>query len=171
MKTANRNERIIEALWQAALIILVAAALSLGVNHFRRAGLPLLGERSSNSSATGTTFEEPVVSIEEARALFLTDGAVFCDARPAEAYRYGHIQGALNLPADNLDALLPDIIAKIPLDSVIIAYCDGQNCHLSKEVALQLAARGYSHVEVLVNGWTAWREAGLPTETTGSGGQ
>lgn len=170
MKTVHRNEKIIEALWQAALIILMAVALSLGVNHFRHSGLPLLGERSSDAGSSGAaTFEEPVVSMEEARALFLTNGAVFCDARPVEAYRYGHIQGALNLPEDNLDALLPDVMAKIPLDSVVIVYCDGQKCHLSKEVALQLSARGYSHVQVLVNGWSVWRDAGLPTETTGNG--
>jgi rhodanese-related sulfurtransferase len=150
---------------------MMAAALSLVVNHFRRAGLPLVGDRSHETPSNGgKTFEAPVVSLEEARALFLTDGAVFIDARPAEVYREGHIRGALSLPLDSLDELLEDVVAQIPPDSLIITYCDGQNCHLSKELALQLSARGFSHVEVLVNGWSVWKDAGLPAERTKSAG-
>ncbi|MGA2404780.1 MAG: rhodanese-like domain-containing protein, partial [Syntrophobacteraceae bacterium] len=110
--------------------------------------------------------QEPVVSIEEARALFLTNGAVFVDARPEEAYRSGHIQGALNLPPDSIEEWLHGAGAQIPPDSLIITYCDGESCTLSKEAALQLSGKGYSHVRVLVNGWSAWQDAGLPTETT-----
>jgi rhodanese-related sulfurtransferase len=167
MKTAHRNGNIIDALWQIALIILMAAALSLGVNHFRRAGLPLVGDWPHKAPSNGVeTVGEPVVSIEEARALFLTNGAVFIDARPAEVYRHGHIRGALNLPLESLDELPADVMAQIPPDALIITYCDGQSCPLSKEVALQLSAIGYSHVQVLVNGWSAWKDAGLPTEKT-----
>ncbi len=167
MKTANRNNYIIEALWQSVLIVLIAAALSLSVNHFRQGGLPLVGdwspEAASNSSKTA---EEQVVSIEEAQALFLTNGAVFIDARPAEVYRSGHIKGALNFPEDSLEQSLSVIMEQVPPDSLIITYCDGESCSLSKEAALELSARGYSHVQVLVNGWSVWQDAGLPTETT-----
>jgi 3-mercaptopyruvate sulfurtransferase SseA len=52
----------------------------------------------------------------------------------------------------------------VPPDSLIIAYCDGESCTLSKELAFELAARGYSHVRVLVNGWSVWQDANLPVE-------
>ncbi len=168
MKTAARNNFIIKALWQGVLIILIAAALSLAVNHFRRGGLPLVGDWSSRAGSSGLEtaggWGDNVISIEEARALFLTNGAVFIDARPEEVYRSGHIKGALNLPPDSLEDLLPVVAAHIPPDSLIITYCDGENCTLGKEAALQLSAKGYSHVEVLVNGWSVWQDAGLPTE-------
>jgi len=160
-----RNNYIIEALWQSVLIVLIAAALSLSVNHFRQSGLPLVGSPEAGISGSKTA-GEPVVSIEEARALFLTNGAVFIDARPAEVYRSGHIQGALNLPADSLEESLSAVTAQIPPDSLVITYCDGESCSLSKEVAQELSARGYSHVQVLVNGWSVWQDAGLPTERT-----
>jgi rhodanese-related sulfurtransferase len=160
-----RNNYIVEALWQSVLIVLIAAALSLSVNHFRQGGLPLVGSPKAGSGSSKTA-GEPVVSIEEARALFLTNGAVFIDARPAEVYRSGHIQGALNLPAESLDESLSALRAQIPPDSLIITYCDGESCSLSKEAALELSARGYSNVQVLVNGWSLWQDAGLPTETT-----
>jgi len=160
-----RNNYIIEILWQSVLIILIAAGISLSVNHFRQGGLPLV--RSPEAGLSGSkTAGEPVVSIEEARALFLTNGAVFIDARPAEVYRSGHIKGAINLPEDSLEESLSVIMEQVPPDSLMITYCDGESCSLSKEAALELSARGYSHVQVLVNGWSVWQDAGLPTETT-----
>ncbi len=164
-KVRMRNNYIIEVLWQSVLIVLIAAALSLSVNHFRQGGLPLV--RSPKAGSIGPeTAGEPVVSIEEARNLFLTNGAVFIDARPAEVYRSGHIRGALNLPQESLEESLSVITAQIPPDSLIITYCDGESCSLSKEAAMELSARGYSNVQVLVNGWSVWQDAGLPTETT-----
>ncbi|MGA2939694.1 MAG: rhodanese-like domain-containing protein [Syntrophobacteraceae bacterium] len=160
-----RNNYIIEAVWQSVLIVLIAAALSLSVNHFRQGGLPLVGSHKAGLSGPKTA-GEPVVSIEEARALFLTNGAVFIDARPAEVYRSGHISGALNLPPESLEESLPVVTAQIPPDSLIITYCDGESCSHSKEAALELSAIGYSNVQVLANGWSVWQDAGLPTETT-----
>jgi rhodanese-related sulfurtransferase len=149
-----------------ALIVLMAAVPALAVNHFRQGGLPLgSGVFSKASSGTERKAEVQAISIDEARALFLTNGAVFVDARPAEVYRHGHIRGARNLPLDSLDEVLPDFTEQIPPDSLLIAYCDGQSCHLSKEVALQLLAQGYSHVQVLINGWSVWKDAALPTES------
>jgi len=169
MKTADQNENIniTKALWQSALIILMAAAISLGVNYLRHDGLPLVRRPAPETpSANMQTAREAVISIDEARALFLTNGAVFIDARPAEAFRSGHIPGALNLPPDDFEQLLPDIREQIPPDSLIITYCDGESCNLSEVTAMQLSGKGYSNVQVLVNGWSVWQDAGLPTEKT-----
>jgi rhodanese-related sulfurtransferase len=114
------------------------------------------------------TDEEPSVSLEEARALFLTHGAVFIDARPPETFEDGHIAGALNIFPETFDQSSAQMLTAVPPDSLVITYCDGETCNLSKDLATLLAARGYSHVRVLVNGWSRWQEAGLPTET-GSG--
>lgn len=150
---------------QSCAILVLAAALSLAVNHFRKDGLPLVGDRSPKADLSGlNSSEDAVVSIEEARALFLTDGAIFLDARSSEAYQAGHIKGALNLPAQNFDEFYPTVLPEIPPDSLIITYCDGEACDLSKDLALALSAKGFSHVRVLVNGWSVWRNAGLPVE-------
>jgi rhodanese-related sulfurtransferase len=171
MKTVQRNNFVMRALWQGALIILIAAAVSFSVNHFRKGGLPLVGDRvppiskaGSSGLKTAGSYGDMIISLEEARALFLTNGAVFIDARPEEIYRSGHIKGALNLPPDRMDELLPVVAAQIPPDSLIVTYCDGESCTLSEEAALQLSAKGFSHVQVLVNGWSVWQDARLPTE-------
>ena len=44
---------------------------------------------------------------------------------------------------------------------MIIAYCDGEHCDLSHELALFLKEMGFENARVLVNGWTVWQQAGL----------
>jgi rhodanese-related sulfurtransferase len=155
--------------WQSGTIVVLAIALALTVNHFRLDGrLPLIGDWSPKAQlSTLPTLEDAIVTLDEARALFLTHGAVFIDARPRELYLSGHIQGALNLPAADIEGTLSQVMQDVTPDSLIIAYCDGESCSLSKELAFELAARGYSHVRVLVNGWSIWQEANLPVEEGG----
>ena len=62
-----------------------------------------------------------------------------------------------------------DVIADLANDAVIITYCDGDTCNLSKDLALFLENLGFSKVRILVNGWTVWHDAGLPVETGNQG--
>ena len=104
MKTDRTKSFPVEARKQGFLIVLIAAALSLMVNHFRPDALPLTGGLSSKTASKDSkSSEEPLVSIEEAQALFFAHAAVFIDARPGQDYRSGHIEGALNLPANGLE--------------------------------------------------------------------
>lgn len=168
MKTVRRKSFPVEALRQAVLIVLIAAAVSLSLNHFRPNGLPLVPPPASKKAVIGSQNLGPLrVSLDEARALFFAHGAVFIDARSPRVYRLGHIEGALNLPAQSLDQGVSAIKSRVSPDSFVIAYCDGEHCPLGREVAMQLLAGGYSHVGVLVNGWTLWRSGGLPTAKGG----
>jgi len=56
----------------------------------------------------------------------------------------------------------------ISTDTPIITYCDGETCNLSLDVANVLIDMGFSHVRILVNGWTKWQEYDLPIEKEGS---
>lgn len=166
MSYVTRKSKIGDALWQSAVIVVLALALSLASNGIRGDGLPLVGDWSQKAQLSSLeTMEEPVVTLDEARALFLTQGAVFIDARPEEAYLSGHIRGALNLPVQGFDEFFAEVMAPVSPDSLIITYCDGEGCTLSKDLAMELSARGYSHVRVLVNGWSVWLDANLPSET------
>jgi 3-mercaptopyruvate sulfurtransferase SseA len=58
-----------------------------------------------------------------------------------------------------------DATADMANDALVITYCDGDSCNLSKDLALFMENLGFSKVLVLVNGWTLWQDAGLPIET------
>jgi rhodanese-related sulfurtransferase len=85
------------------------------------------------------------------------------DARPAADYAAGHIAHALSLPAEKFDTRYEQIAPMLAPDASIVCYCDGMECDLSHELAELLRERGYTNVHILVNGWTVWSKAGLPT--------
>lgn len=86
------------------------------------------------------------------------------DARPLDEFTKGHIQGAISLPWHEAEHQVMDVIVDMSNDTIIITYCDGDTCDLSRELALFLENLGFERVRVLVNGWTVWQEAGLPVE-------
>lgn len=104
------------------------------------------------------------IPLDEAFELFKENKALFVDARHGIDYDAGHIQGAINLYADEADIWLPDFLAQTDPQTQIITYCDGEACHLAPELAELLFFNGFDHVFYLTNGWTRWKESGYPVE-------
>ncbi len=159
---------VTRALGQALLIALIGAALALTVNQFREEGLPLVGDWSAEARFTDDSGQDMTVSLDRARELH-QQGALFLDTRSSELFEQGHIAGARNLPWESFDRMFGEIMSDTAPERDIIAYCDGESCNLSHELAITLKALGFSKVKVLVNGWTVWREAGLPVENNSAG--
>lgn len=157
---------LIKAMWETAGIIVVACLLAAGVNLWRDNGLRLIGDWSADSRLTDAAGESLVISLKEASRLYMENKALFLDARPERQYNQGHIKSALSLPWQNVDERFMELSDRLlKNEKTIITYCDGENCDLSHELALFLSEMGIADVRVLVNGWTIWREARLPTET------
>ena len=74
------------------------------------------------------------------------------DVRPADGYASGHIPGARSIPVDELAPRL---------DAVVVAYCRGQFCVMSRE-AVELLRRHGRRATVLSEGMLEWRAAGQP---------
>ncbi len=149
---------------QVAVILVLAVAVALSVNHLRPGRLPLVADWSPEAQLVTGSGESLAISIEEAEMLFFTGEAVFLDARPRDRYAEGHIEGAVNLPWEEFDQVQEEVLAELPPDARLIAYCDGEGCASSKELALSLLVKGYGQVKVLVNGWSVWQQRGLPVE-------
>jgi rhodanese-related sulfurtransferase len=155
----------IRSIRQLSVIVLAATAVALISNHFHPSPLPLVGNWSQDARLISPAGRQMAVSLDEAKNLHRSGGAVFMDARPLEEFTQGHIQGAISLPRHEAEQRGMDVTADLASDAVIITYCDGDTCDLSKDLALFLENLGFSNVRVLVNGWTMWRNAGLPVET------
>jgi rhodanese-related sulfurtransferase len=155
----------VRSIRQLSVIVLVAVAVALISNHFRPVPLPLIGDWSPEARLTSPSGRQMAISLDDATNLHQSKGAVFMDARPLEEFTKGHIQGAISLPWHEAEHRVMDVTADMANEAVIITYCDGDTCDLSKDLALFLENLGFSNVRVLVNGWTIWQEAGLPVET------
>lgn len=163
-RRTGAGRKMLTGVGQGVLVVLIGMALGLAVNHFRPSGLPLVADWSMKKQvASIQTEENPVIDLDEATALYLTRGAVFIDARKDEFYRMGHIEGARNLPWEDFENRFPEVMADVPPDALLVIYCDGDACTLSKDLAQALVGKGYGHVRVLLNGWSVWQAAKLPT--------
>lgn len=158
-------ERLNKALWQIPLLIIAACVIAIGVNLLRPDGIPFGGDWSQQARFSDAASASLVIGLEEAGRLFRQEAALFVDARPQSQFAQGRIRGALNLPWQEVDRYFMETADRLEGSRMIITYCDGDNCDLSHELALFLKDMGFENVRVLVNGWTVWKQAGLPTDT------
>jgi len=164
MTTGTTTVRFKQALWQVPLLLVLAGALALGVNALRTGGIPLVGDWSAAARFVDQAGDSLTIDPDQARQLFESGSALFVDARPIEQYDQGHIRGALALPWQAIDDYIIDAYDRLKTADRIITYCDGESCDLSHDLALFLKDLGIENVQVLVDGWRVWLQAGLPTE-------
>lgn len=86
-------------------------------------------------------------------------GVTVLDVRPTDEYMAGHIPGALSVPLDRLK----EILANLPADQEIVAYCRGPYCVLSVQAVEVLRANGFNAIR-LEESVQDWRAMGLPVE-------
>jgi len=151
-------------LWQTAAFMVLAVIIGLAVNSLRADGLELPGNWSDEARMTLESGVKLNITLEEAKKQFDAGKAVFLDARPHNQYLEGHIQGARSFPSDEFDDYFEKNMMDVPEDALLIAYCDGEVCELSKHLAKMLSELGFSNVRVLINGWTLWQENQFPSE-------
>ncbi len=102
-------------------------------------------------------------------ALGRGDRILLVDTRSPEAYRRGHIPGALNIPHRTMSNATTAHLAK---GDLIVTYCDGIRCNGSTKGALNMLQLGF-RVKELIGGLDCWRYDGYPVdglETTDSAG-
>ncbi len=88
----------------------------------------------------------------------INDDAQVLDIRPAEAFEKGHIAGAKNLTADQVEGN-EDRLAALKDKKIIIACQNGMQC---SRVVSDLRRKGYGDVFALKGGIAAWQQDNLP---------
>jgi rhodanese-related sulfurtransferase len=85
---------------------------------------------------------------EEARKL-VEKGAILIDVRTTEEYAQGHIDGAKNIPVQNLDTRM----SELPKDKAIVVYC--RSGARSSRAMRMLKEKGFTQVYDL-GGMSNW---------------
>jgi rhodanese-related sulfurtransferase len=81
----------------------------------------------------------------------------FIDAREAAVYGEGHIPGAANIPWEHI-ADYQKQLDSIPKADLVLAYCDGGDCHLSHDLSEYMNERGWKRIIVYEGGWAEWSQ-------------
>jgi len=105
----------------------------------------------------------PRITKEELRAKMVKgENVIVLDVRVKGSYEGSKvkIKGSLRISPDEIEAKYKDL----PQDREIITYCTCTNEHTSARVARILMDKGFKNVKALLGGFSAWVEAGYPTE-------
>lgn len=160
------KQNLMNAFSQAGLILFISVLAGLSTNLIRSDAIPFVQDWSASGRLSAAAGDSMMISLEEAKALFDQNKAVFLDARGKDLFDQGHIRGAVSLPWHEVDDYFPEVSKWLDRSMPVITYCDGESCNLSHELAIFLKHMGFSKVKVLVNGWTVWQENTLPVETS-----
>jgi rhodanese-related sulfurtransferase len=140
------------------VLVLVGIAGGLGWNALRAHRLPMRLPAAYYELESKAT----PLFLKQARRLFDAGQAVFVDARPADVYAEGQIEGAYSLPLDRWEEIYPALSGWIAGHRIVI-YAGENGVHEADDLARALASRKVSDsLDVYVGGFEEWKEAGLP---------
>lgn len=124
-------------------------------------GLSVFSSCSNAQSENGSSAEQAVrktdLSPAEFKAAIASGPVQLVDVRTSGEYGNGHIDGSVNIDwmAPGHESALEHLDPKVP----VLLYCEAGG--RSGQALEHLKGRGY-HVQHLANGFSSWREAGLP---------
>jgi rhodanese-related sulfurtransferase len=142
-------------------LLLITAAIVLGFAYTFVTKKGLFSENKPASSAAAPNME--MISIEKAKELYESQGALFVDARHDFEYKMGHIHGAINIALKEIDTHRIRLEGT-PKEKMLIVYCDGVECNSSIELALKLMELKFTNVKVFFGGWQEWKTNNLPID-------
>jgi len=119
----------------------------------------------NSNAATNSDLKPKSISAEEMHKM-VEDKANFTiiDARYEKHYKLEHIPGAINIPADKVNAetlaaVAPDMNAKLAF------YCTDVDCTASRIGAAKAIGAGYKYVYEFLGGIKEWKEHNFPVTT------
>lgn len=160
------------------LIIIVSVVTGFVYNHLSPSGLPLIRKEMEIEFVSDSTFSQSVndsgdenivikgLTIEQTYDLYTKNMAAFIDARDQWEYGESHIEGAINIPEFSFEPDDPKV-KQLDKEQLYILYCDGDDCDISKRLAMELMKLGFTKVYVFLGGIYKWVDAGYPVEGEG----
>lgn len=144
----------------ALLVVVVSAALALGVNGLREDGIDLV---ASQAYEVYVPCPEP---LGEVTSLSPTDpriGAartVLVDARGEEEYRQWHHEGSVHMAFDYLEPVPMESVKRLAGSgaAAVVVYGDGDDPDSGREMARELAGRGLRNVFYVEGGAGALKQ-------------
>ena len=109
-------------------------------NQSNEAGQQTIGDEGQSDEGSGQEVTYEQIRLEEAKQLMADEeGYMILDVRTLEEYADGHIPGAICVPNETIDDVMPD------KEQLILVYCRSGN--RSKQASKKLAELGYSNVK------------------------
>jgi len=120
---------------------------------------PAKSAMDSKTETKGKKFYTEVTSADVKKMIDEKQKFTMIDARSAEDFKAGHIEGAINVRPDEITA---EKMAKIAADksATLVFYCGGVQCPASTKAAKRAFDLGYKNIVEYSGGVAAWKESG-----------
>lgn len=144
----------------AAIIGIIAAGVGIAVNLLRSDGIPLIATVPYDivvpcPEPLGEVFAVPVEELHQ-------EGTLLVDARYPEDFAAWHLEGARNIPWDELDPVPKETVAELIRLGArrIVVYGDARDPDSGYALARELAGRGARNVGYVPGGAPALNPGG-----------
>jgi rhodanese-related sulfurtransferase len=143
------------SLKEAGLLLLFCLAATAGSWALRPDGLSL----RADPTVYQLELAAPLVSLDEALALFEEGDHLFIDTRSEDVAATGIIAGAFFIRESSFDDDLYELFDIMLPEDGLVLYGDG-NLSAVSNLATLLLERGYTNLLILESGIAAWQAAG-----------
>ena len=114
--------------------------------------VPGSGLAAQKSKAPTDPARVPRIQPAEVRKLVAKNQAVLVDVRSAQAYAAGHLDGAISMPAWEIESRAAELRRRAGSRTVVL-YCSCAFEHSAAEAAVTLGRHGLTRVAVLAGGY------------------
>ncbi|MBZ0183669.1 MAG: rhodanese-like domain-containing protein [Melioribacteraceae bacterium] len=151
-------------------IVIISSVIGLIFNTFSSERISLIREKEeilftniTDLNPDSTSTEIRALDTKTVKELFDQEKAVFIDARDKWEFGEGHISGAINVAEYKYDKDKSKL-ENIAKDRLIIIYCGGDDCDLSKRVYKKMQSDGFKNIFVYLDGFSIWQENNFPIQ-------
>ncbi len=137
-------------IWIAVALLFIGGIITLAV---------LSGSTSQNGAQLAEATRVPANISVQTAADKLAQGTYLLDVRQQSEWEEGHVDGAVLIPLDQLEARIDEI----PADQEVMIICRSGN--RSGQARDLLRAKGLMNTTSVDGGMNAWISAGLPVVT------
>lgn len=123
--------------------------------------LPPIGTKLESVNFSDGPVEFTVEMLREKMGRF-----IFIDSRAETDYQKSHLLNAINISFESKDltSLIDRVKQHVSKDTILVVYCDSENCNKSYHVAMELWDNGFTKVGVLKGGLAAWDKHKVQSE-------
>ncbi|MFC2085019.1 rhodanese-like domain-containing protein [Bacteroidota bacterium] len=156
---------ILKIILSSIVIALVYNFLSVNGLNIIKKETPIVSVQDDelNKDIHSVTPTEQIkgINLKQAFELFNSDRVIFIDARDQWDYNEGHIQNSINIPEFSFEPS-DTTVRKLDKNNVHVVYCEGDDCEISKRLAINLISLGFSKTYVFTGGFYEWLNASYP---------
>jgi len=151
----SRSWNNLGSVFAVGLLLLIAACSTTAIQSASTPAAPASAQQPPAAQSAGS--QVPRITVEELKKLMTDQQVVVVDVRSADAYKTGHIKGAINLPLDKIQA---GDYKDLPRDKRVITYCSCGAEQSSAAATSLLEKAGFKNGATLLGGTNAWQQSG-----------